>query len=143
MNSHLNTQFHKEPWTKLAAGLFKLYGHHYLLVVDYNSKFIAVENLKNLQSLTIINKRNKIFSQYDISKEPITDNGPEFTSHHFKKFSKSWDFTQQTVSPRYHQSNGLVKRSIQTVKQTLKKTKYDQQDEYLALLFLNSQPNEN
>ena len=134
----------QEPWTKLAADLFRLYRHYYLLVVDYNSKFVAVKNLNNnLQSLTIINKCKKIFSQYGIPKELITDNRPEFTSHHFKKFTKSWDFKHQTVSPYYHQSNGVVERSIQTVKRTLKKAKYDQQDEYLALLFLNSQPNEN
>ena len=131
----------QEPWTKLAADLFRLYGHYYLLVVDYNSKFVAVENLNNSQSLTVINKCKKIFSQYGIPKELITDNRPEFTSHHFKKFTKSWDFKHQTVSPHYHESNGLVERSIQTVKRTLKKAKYDQQDEYLALLFLNSQPN--
>ena len=119
-----------------------MYGHYYLLV-DYNSKFVAVENLNNSQSLTVINKCKKIFSRYGISKELITDNRPEFTSHHFKKFTKSWDFKHQTVSPHYHQSYGLVERSIQTVKRTLKKAKYDQQDEYLALLFLNSQPNEN
>ena len=27
-------QVPQEPWTKLAADLFQLYGHHYLLVVD-------------------------------------------------------------------------------------------------------------
>ena len=77
-----------EPWTKLAADLFRLYGHYYLLVVDYNSKFVAVENLNYLQPLTVINKCKKIFLQYGIPKELITDNGPEFTSHHFKKFTR-------------------------------------------------------
>ena len=131
----------QEPWTKLAADLFRLYGHYYLLVVDYNSKFVAVENLNNLHSLTVINKCKKIFSQYGIPKELITDNRPEFTSHHFKKFVKSLDFKHQTVSPHYHQSNSLVEPSIQTIKQTLKKAKYDK-SEYLVL-FLNSQSNEN
>ena len=98
------------------------------MVVDYNSKFVAVENLKNSQSLTVINKYKKIFSQYGIPKELTTDNRPEFTSHHFKKFSKSWGFKRQTVRPHYHQS---------------KEAKYDRQDKYLALLFLNSQRNEN
>ena len=107
----------------LAADFFRLYGHYYLLVVDYNFKLFAVENLKNLQSLTVINKYNKIFSQYGISKELTIGNRPEFTSHHFKNFSKSWDFKQQTVSPHYHQSNDLVEWSIQTVKRTLKKNK--------------------
>ena len=36
------------PWTKCAADLFRLQGRYYLLIVDYYSKFIAVENLQNL-----------------------------------------------------------------------------------------------
>ena len=111
------------------------------MVVDYNSKFVAVENLNISQSLTVIKKYKKIFSQYGIPKELITDSGPEFTSQHFKKLAKSWDFKHQTVSPHYHQSNSLVEPSIQTIKQTLKKAKYDK-SEYLVL-FLNSQSNEN
>ena len=133
----------QEPWTKLTADLFRLNGHYYLLVVDYNSKFVVVENLNNSQSLIVINKCKKIFLQYGTPKELITDNGPEFTSHHFKKFTKRWDFKHQTISSHYHQSTGLVEPSIQTVKRTLKKAKCDQQDKYLALLFSYSQPNEN
>ena len=52
----------------------------------------------------------------------------KFTSHQFKILLKSWEIEHQTVSHCYHQSNGLVEQPIQTVKQTLKKAKYDQQD---------------
>ena len=41
---------------KCAADLFRLQGHYYLLIVDYYSNFIAVANLQNLQSETVINK---------------------------------------------------------------------------------------
>ena len=34
-------------WKKDAADLSRLQGHYYLLIVDYYSKFIAVENLQN------------------------------------------------------------------------------------------------
>ena len=51
--------------------LFQLY---YLLVEDYNSKLVAFKDLKNLLSLTTINKFKKIFSQYGIPEELITDN---------------------------------------------------------------------
>ena len=44
------------PWMKCAADLFRLQGHYYLLIVDYYSNFIAVANLQNLQSETVINK---------------------------------------------------------------------------------------
>ena len=67
----------EKPWTKLAEDSFRLYRHYYFLEVDYNSKFISTENLKNSQSLTIMNKCKKIFSQYGIPKELIPDNEPE------------------------------------------------------------------
>ena len=66
-----------------------------------------------------------MFSQYSIPKELITDNKPEFTSSHFKKFSKNWDFKHQTVSQSVS-SNGFVEESIQNNKCTLKKAKWDQ-----------------
>ena len=39
-------------WTKCAADLFCLQGYYYLLIADYYSKFIAVENLQKPQSET-------------------------------------------------------------------------------------------
>ena len=111
-----------------------------LFVVDYYSKFIAVENLQNPQSETVINKCKKVFSQFGIPKELITVNGPKFFSHKFCSFSKTWDILHKTISPYYHQSNGLAERSIQTVKQTLNKAKLNSEDHFLAMPSLNSQP---
>ena len=112
-----------QTWTKIAADPFRLHGHYYLLIIDYYSKFIVVETLKNLQSSTVINKCKKNFSQFGTPNELVTDNGPEFSSHCFKSFSKTLDFKHRTSSPHFHQSNGLAARSIQTVKRTLKKRK--------------------
>ena len=93
--------------------------------------------MKNLQSPTIINKCKKTLSQFGTPKELVTDNGPEFSSHYFKSFSKTCDFEHRNSSPHFHQSNGLVERSIQTVKHTLKKAKLANK-----ILFLDSQPDE-
>ena len=131
------------PWTKCAANLFRLQGHYYLLIVDYYSKFIAVENLQNPQSETVINKCKKVFSQFGIPKELITDNDLEFSSHKFRSFSKTWDILHKTISPHYHQSNGLAERSIQTFKRTLIKAKHNSEDHFLAMLSLNSLPDQN
>ena len=38
-------------------------------MVDYNSKLVAVENLQNTQSETVISKCKKVFSQHGIPKE--------------------------------------------------------------------------
>ena len=128
------------PWTKCAANLFRLEGHYYLLTVDYYSKFIAVENLQNPQSETVINKCKKVFSQFGIPKELITDNDPQFSSHKFRSSSKTWDILHKTVSPHYHQSNSLAERFIQTVKRTPNEAKLNSEDHFLEMLSLNSQP---
>ena len=99
--------------------------------------------MKNLQSLTVINKCKKTFSQFGTPKELITGHGLEFSSHYLKSFSKPWDFEHRTSSPSFHQSNRLVERSIETVKRTLKKAKLANEDKYLLILFLNSQPDKN
>ena len=114
-----------------------------MLIVDYYSKFIAVENLRNPQSETVINNRKKVFSLFDILKELITENGPNFSSHKFCSFWKTWDILHKTISPHYHQSNGLAERSIQTVKRTLNKAKLNSEDHFLAVLSVNSQPDQN
>ena len=45
----------------------------------------------------------------------------DYSSYEFKKFSKSWDFIHKTSSPKFPQSSGFVERTIQTIKETLRK----------------------
>ena len=132
-----------QAWRKIAADSFRLYGHYYLPIIDYHSKFIVIEILNNLQSSTVTNKCKKLFSQFWTPNKLVTNNGPEFSSLYFKLFLRSSDFEHRTNSPHFHQSNGLVERSIQTIKRTLKKTKLVNEDHYLSILFLNSQSDKN
>ncbi|CAB3251398.1 unnamed protein product [Arctia plantaginis] len=74
-----------------------------------------------------------------IPETVMSDNGPEFSSLAFSDFARNWKFRHVTSSPRYPQSNGQVERSIQTIKQIIRKTAYDQSDFNLALLeYLNT-----
>ena len=93
--------------------------------------------MQNPLSETVINKCKKVFSQFGIPKELITDNDPEFSGHKFRSLSKTWDIIHKTISPHYYQSDGLTERSIQTVKRTLK-AKLNSEDHFLAMLSLNS-----
>ena len=71
----------------------------------------------------------------------FADNGPQFIANEYKQFAKSWDFDHNdTSSPHFPQSNGLAERTVQTVKQTLKKAHKSGQDIHLALLALNTTP---
>ncbi len=115
-----------------------IYGHDYVIVTDYFSKYI--ERLTNKASSTVVNKIKEIFSRHGIPKELCADNGPEYTASCFKRFAKEWDFKHTTSSPHFPQSNGFVERAIQTVKKVLKKAHDGNQDLYLALLILNTTP---
>lgn len=70
----------------------------------------------------------------------MSDNGPEFSTIEFIDFSNKWKFEHMTSSPRYPQSNGQVERAIQTVKNILRKTAYDQSDFNLGLLEFSNTP---
>ena len=105
-------------------------------------KVYCCKNLQNHQSETVINNCKKVFSQFGIPKELNMDNGPEFSSHKFRSFSKTWDI-HKTISSHHHQSNGLAERFILTVKQTLNKVKFNSEDHFLAILSLNSQTDQN
>ena len=70
----------------------------------------------------------------------MSDNGPQYASCEFTKFAREWGFEHVTLSPTYPQSNGLAERTVQTIKQLMKKAKEEKKDVYLSLLELRNTP---
>ena len=70
----------------------------------------------------------------------ISDNGPQYISDEFAKFASEWQFNHTTSSPKHVQSNGLAERTVQTLKQPMKKAKAEHKDPYLSLLELRNTP---
>ncbi len=123
------------PWEEVATDLFDYQGSKYLLVVDYFSKFIEVKKLgTNSTSSPIINALTQIFATHGIPQRLRSDNGPPFNSSEFAEFANNYAFRHITSSPHHPKSNGLVERSIQTIKGLFKKSK----SEYEAILNYNS-----
>lgn len=54
----------------------------------------------------------------------------------FQQFAKQYQFRHVTSSPIFFQTNGLVKRTLQTVKKLVKKVYKENKDPYLAILEL-------
>ena len=128
------------PWTKVGTDCFSIKEKDYLLVVDYASKYFDVSKLKNKESETVVKATKEIFSRYGIPLEVYSDNGPEFIAKEYKDFSEEWDFNHDTSSPEYPESNGLVERTIQTVKKCMKKARDTKEDPEMALLILKTTP---
>lgn len=137
----INHDIPTEPWIKVGLDLFHFNNKNYLIVVDYYSKFIEISNLNmNTTSSNVITNLKSIFSRQGIPKELCSDSGPQFTSSEFKTFANSWDFKHTLSSPHHHQSNGMVERTIQTIKNILKKSLHSGNDPYLALLEYRNTP---
>ena len=113
----------------------------YLIVIDYTSKYFEIARLPDASSDTVVTHVRSIFARHGIPKVVFSDNGPQYSSHEFKKFSKSWDFIHKTSSPEFPQNNGFVERAIQTIKKTLCKCREDDSDPYLAMVALRTTKN--
>ena len=77
-----------------------------------------------------------IFARHGIPEIVRSDNGPQYSSHEFSDFAKSYQFQHITSSPLFPQSNGQMERSVQTVKELLNKS----EDICQALLSYQSTP---
>ena len=132
-DNHSTTRLAMET---IGTDLFELEKKHCLLVVDYFSRFPEVILLKSTTSTAVITALKSIFSRYGIPEEVRSDNGPQYSSMEFAKFASTYGFNHITSSPLYPQSNGQAERTVQTVKQLIKKSN----DPYLALMSYRATP---
>ena len=77
-----------------------------------------------------------IFARSGIPEAVLSDNGPQFNSREFLKFSQDYCFTHLTSSPYHPQGNGGAERAVQTMKNLPKKST----DPYIALLNYRTTP---
>ena len=81
----------ERPWARVGADLFELNSHSYLVLVDYYSGFIEVEQLLDTKSEVIIKLCKSQFSRHGIPDTLVTDNGPQFSSEAFKDFAMDFN----------------------------------------------------
>ena len=123
------------PFQKVGIDICEFRNKHYLVQVDYYSRYIDVTYLPSLTSATVIGKLKNFFSHHGVPETVVSDNGTQFSSAEFRTFADWWNFSHVTSSPHYPQSNGAVERAVKTVKEILR-----QDDIFLALLSYCSTP---
>ena len=92
--------------------------------------------LTSTTSPSLIKALKGIFARHGIPEVLRSDNGPQFDSDAMAAFTSEYEFAHITSSPRYPQSNGLVERSIKTIKNLLKKA----DDPFFSLLVYRTSP---
>ena len=83
MQSH---QVPNRPQSKVGTDLFTVSGKKYITVVDYYSDFVAIDELSDTMSDTVIQVLKKQFSRHGIPDTVISDNRSQFTSLGFHEF---------------------------------------------------------
>lgn len=132
----------KRPWAKVGTDLFTFDNKDYLITVDYHSNFWEIDYLSDTKSTTVIKKLKAHFARQGIPDVVISDNGPQYSSQEFKRFSERWEFLHKTSSPGHPQSNGKAESAVKTAKRLLLKAKMAGQDPYLALLDHRNAPSQ-
>lgn len=130
------------PWAKVGTDLFSHNNRDYLLTVDYYSNFWEVDHLPDTKSSTVIRKLKAHFARQGIPDVVVSDNGPQYSSQEFERFSRLWGFLHRTSSPGYPQSNGKAESAVKTAKRLMMKAKAGGEDPYLAMLDHRNTPSQ-
>lgn len=109
------------PWQNLSSDFFEYNNQNYLLFVDSYSNWIEVFNTQNKNIETVIYYCKDIFPRFGTPDILYSDNIP-YNCTVFKEFANEWNFKLIFSSPHHHQSNGLAEKSVNIVKQMLKKS---------------------
>lgn len=98
-------------------------GNKYILIcVDHTTRFVVTQAVKSTATSHIIDfLHEKVNNIFGIPVTLISDQGTGFVSQHMEKFLNSKGIEHKTSCPYFHQANGLVERSVATVKNMIKK----------------------
>ena len=110
------------PWARIHidhAGPFL--GHLFLLIVDAHSKWIEAHIVPSTSAEATISQLQEVFATHGYPEQIISDNGTGFASAEFQIYTKTHGILHTFTAPYHPSSNGMAERSVQTMKQALKK----------------------
>uniref|UniRef100_A0A8D2JBQ7 Integrase catalytic domain-containing protein n=1 Tax=Varanus komodoensis TaxID=61221 RepID=A0A8D2JBQ7_VARKO len=128
------------PWQIVSTDLLSYAGQGFLLIVDHYSDFWEIELLPDLSAETTVRRCKVQFARYGLPDRVISDNGPQFACEQFRRFSTDWGFVHVTSSPRHPQVNSKAESAVKIVKNFFKKSKYDGNDPWKAVLHWRNTP---
>jgi hypothetical protein len=95
-------------------------GHYLLCLVDYYSRYLEVEVLKQQTAEVTIETLNKIICREGIMDEIVCDNGPAFIDQRFKEFLDTHGIRLRHTTPLWPQANGEVERQNKNILRRLR-----------------------
>ena len=95
-------------------------GDHLLVVVDYYSRYMEIEDLRFTTANKVIASLRKIFLTHGLPVSITTDNEALFISEEFCKFVEEKRIEHRRVTPLWPQANGEVERQNRSLLKRIK-----------------------
>ncbi|XP_011705588.1 PREDICTED: uncharacterized protein K02A2.6-like, partial [Wasmannia auropunctata] len=113
----------EKAWYRLHCDfLGPFFDRMYLVVIDAYSKWsIVIDFNKNTKSSRLIDEFKKLFADYGLPKQLITDNGRQFASAEFQEFLKRNGIKHSFFPPYHPATNGAAENFVNTFKSKVKK----------------------
>ena len=108
-----------EPMDCVHIDFFEFENSKFLAMVDSYSKWIEIKVANSWKTDNTIKTLKLWFSQFDIPKQLVSDNGVHFTSTEFISFIEKTEINHIRTAIYHQSSNGQVERYVQTIKQAL------------------------
>lgn len=94
---------------------------NFLILIDAYSKWAEIKVMKSTTSNETIKELRTIFASFGIPEKLVSDNGPQFISEEFASFCTANGICHQKTPPYHPKSNGMAERTVQILKQSLRK----------------------
>lgn len=109
------------PFERIHIDFFHLFDREFLLIVDAFTSWIEVRYMASTGAKNVVKALSDVFLIFGDAKTVVSDNGQPFASEEFESFLNQRQIELIHSPPYCPQSNGEAERSVQTVKNLLKK----------------------
>ena len=128
------------PWATIGMDICEQDQCKYLLVVVYYSRFPVFITLSDTLATTVCEQFTQVLTKYGLSPTIMSDRCSQYTSERFKREFHNSNIMLKTSSLYHHQTNGVVERTIGTLKALLKKAQQKKKCLYSALWMYRTTP---
>ena len=96
------------PFEQVVADYFDIKGKAWLVIADRFSGWLSVYYYpRQATSSDLIKSMKEYFCTFGVAEQFSSDDGPQFRSHNFKQFLKTWGVAEHRVSSAYNPHSNL------------------------------------
>ena len=112
------------PWQRLHVDFAgPVQGKMLMVVIDAHSKWPGIFVMESTTAEATVSTLRSLFARTGLPDQIVSDNGPQFTSEAFRKFTSANGVKHAMGAPYHPSTNGQVERLVQSFKKGVKADK--------------------